>query len=657
MPIKKTNIKRARTYLDYLYSLDYVQKPVSIRQFIEDPYYLGVATKGGQTVYEVWKDSLDEVFLDDSRYLAVLTGAIGIGKTYTACIGMAYVMYLFLCLKDPWGFFSLGDSGKMAIAFFNLTKTLGSSRAYTQLQTFLTKSPFFLEHGDLRNTKNPELHFSLFEFILASPNAQGFGTIGAHVICAIMDEVNDPTASAATKKKVLAAYDSTSRRFVSRFVKDGITLGRFFLVSSKQDELSFLDMFIEESKGSGRIFIKDIPIWEAKPKNNYCGEKFCVALGDAYTDSEIFDEAEKIKAAKADGRELLFVPVEYRPDFERDMCGALRDIAGISTEASRRSKLFPSEKLINECFDGRIPDPVNKTTVIIGVRDEHEIINFIDLGKIQVPKSVPRYVHMDIAFADGGDCLGLAMSCVPTWVDTDIMEEGTGRFFTRKMPLVITDFVLRIKAATGDSIPTFKVRKFILRLRREGFNIQHFSADLKLASNDTFQIFEDCGVNSSYLSLDRNIQPYMEFKNLVLEKRWRCYKNPFLFFELKHLEYDTTKQKIDHPEKVKDILIGEDGDVKDKVFMGSKDLSDAVVGSVFKAIELSPMPADMKAMENIMRKTRSVEIPQVATPDTSWWMDAFTKTEKPDPHQSAPVSHENQGDLAKFKDILKRSRR
>ena len=57
-----SNHNKIQTYLDYLYSLDYKVKPVGIRRFIHDPYYLGESTKGGNTVYEVWKDSLKKFF-------------------------------------------------------------------------------------------------------------------------------------------------------------------------------------------------------------------------------------------------------------------------------------------------------------------------------------------------------------------------------------------------------------------------------------------------------------------------------------------------------------------------------------------------------------------------------------------------------------------
>src|SRR5690606_32389049 len=53
-------------------------------------------------------------------------------------------------------------------------------------------------------------------------------------------------------------------------------------------------------------------------------------LGDSLTRSKIIEKSE-IEAYKAEGREIIEVPVEYRRDFERDIDAAIRDFAGRPT--------------------------------------------------------------------------------------------------------------------------------------------------------------------------------------------------------------------------------------------------------------------------------------------------------------------------------------
>ena len=811
-------MKEIQTFLNAITARDFIEKPVSISQFFTDTTYLGVSTKKGKSLYEVWKRELVDIFSEDSRYLVVFTGAIGClgpdvrvslldgreltipeiieerqggkqhwvysydierskivpgkvvdallsgreqkvvevlldnkkkiqctsnhpfllttgeyreaqylkpndrlmplyrnvpnhgrehqkkrmlewwrevdsgtkermaeacreaklskkeaiplnhrvvsvrvcsrklnvydlsiekhhnfaltsgvfvhntGKTFTACIGVAYVMYLILLLRDPWGFHGLSESGKMSVVFFNLTKTLSSSRAYAQLQIFLTNSTWFRNRGILSKKGGSKtvgsevnlgdleesIQFPLFEFVHASPYAKGFGSIGGHIICALMDEMNDPSASEGSRLRTLKSYENTVRRFDSRFVKRGESLGRLFLVSSKQDEMAFLDTFIIEMKSTGRVKVVDIPIWEAKPSSYYCGEKFSVRIGDIYTPSSIL-EKEEVEIALKSGARVISIPIEYLEDFQRDIVGALRDFAGISIEGLRKSKLFSSEKLVLECFDETKEDPVSKLTISLGVKDEKELIHFLDLGKIRVPRSLPRHIHMDIAYAAGGDALGLAMSGVIGWTKVQRMQPDS-RFVPEAAPIVETDFVMRIIAPPGDSIPLFKVRKLVLDLRRAGFNIEGFTSDLELASKDTAQVLSVAGINVDYLSVDRDRKPYMDFASVVMEKRWLCHRHPYLFFEMVNLERDPKTGKIDHPEKVADVVVLKSGEVKEVVLRGSKDLSDAVCGSVFRAIEFSKAPADAEAIAGLVRGMAQ----QFSSPREdleTWWHD------------------------------------
>ena len=69
--------ENAHTYLDHLYSLDFKERPVSVNQFLDDPTYLGNSTKNGNIVYPCWRETLSELMEEDSKYLAVFTGAIG----------------------------------------------------------------------------------------------------------------------------------------------------------------------------------------------------------------------------------------------------------------------------------------------------------------------------------------------------------------------------------------------------------------------------------------------------------------------------------------------------------------------------------------------------------------------------------------------------
>jgi len=441
-----------------------------------------------------------------------------------------------------------------------------------------------------------------------------------------MDEVDAPTESEKQKVRVLKAYESTVRRFESRFVIDGRSLGRFFLVASKQEEMSFLNTFVTKMQNSKKVYIVDIPIWEAKPSTNYSGKTFPVMVGDVYTPSRILGPEDNIEEIVRSGFKVINVPVEYEEAFRRDIVGALRDLAGISISYIRKSKLFSSEKFIVDCYDPSKADPVKKLTIPIGFDDDEvDLIDFLDLSKIRIPRNVPRYIHVDIAFSGDGDALGIAMSCIKGWMkETEEKEDGT--FKIVKLPVVETDFVMRLKAPEGDKIPLNKVRKLIIDLKNlYHFNIVLCTFDHKAMSEDSMQILTRVGIKCEYFSVDRSPEAYREFRDLVKEKRWVCYRNEYLHFELVNLNDDPIENKIDHPEEVADIEFLEDGSTREVVLKGSKDCADAVCGSVSNALRNTVDPPDVEFMKETIQRTMTV----VPTPKEVKLFDVLERSSSP----------------------------
>lgn len=589
---------RVISFLDHLYELDYKERPVSIDVFLCSDEFLGSLTDHGRTIYPIWREALREIVAEDSKYLVILTGAIRVGKTRAAIYAVAYMMYRILCLRDPWKFFRKSAGGKLAIVFYNLTKSLGNSQGFRLLMGHLTKSPWFLKHGTLCGTEQePRIEFSSFEYLLSSPQSRGFGFIGKDVVLAIMDEVDDPLASEDQKAKVLALYNAGIRRLEDTFVWDGQTIGRFFLLASKQEKQSFLNTFVTEMKGAKQVYLKDIAIWDAKPVSEYCGDRFRVSLGDPFMPPRIMNSDQESEEEIRSGRQIIMVPVEYREKFDMDVIGSLRDFAGISVSCMRASKLFASESVLLRCYT-KPRNPVPMETIEIGLKDDINLIDFIDLTAIITPRNVPRYIHVDIAFS--GDALGFGMSCINGWTKVNTMKPD-GSFIVSKLPVAETDLAMRIKARLGDQIPIKKVRQLILDLKnRCGFNLALVTFDLRLASTDCRQILEEAGIKTDYFSVDKDPQVYRSFKDVANEGRWVCFHDKYLHFELANLEDDRKRNKIDHPDKVQDIIL-ENGTTRDIVLPGSKDKADGVAGSVMKAIEDCKTLPDIEIMTKLYR--------------------------------------------------------
>jgi hypothetical protein len=582
-----------------------------MEEFLKDDRYLGKLTDRGKTLYPVWQDTLELVSKEDSKYIYVLTGAIGIGKTFCAVYGMLYTMCRILCLKDPWQYFGRAAGSQMSIVFFNLTKSQSESTAYKLFQSCLVNSPWFRDRGVLKGSDlNPRVEFPLFKYSFASPFVPGFGSQGEHVVLALLDEVDSPVASEVQREKVVSAYENARRRLDSRFVTKGVTIGRFFVVASKQERLSFLNTFIAKYKNSKSVHIMDVPLWLARKRSEFSKEEFLVSCGDVYNPPHIVETEEQLKSATYAGFKIMKVPMDFFDVFQKDIIGSLRDIAGVSVSHIRATKLFASESLLRQCFT-EDPNPVKKMTIEIGLQDDINLLDYIDLNAITTPRHVPRFIHQDYSFSGDGDATGVAMSCISGWSKKNI-ENADGTWRMEKVPIAITDFALRIKGRPGDKIPLHVIRKFYLDLKViHGFNIVECTFDLRVATEADKQILERSGIACDYVTMDKDPQRYREFRNAATENRWSTPNHPYLYFELKNLEEDPEKNMIDHPAEVAELEFLEDGNVREIVMVGSKDISDAVAGSATRAIEKCIVPPDQEVMERLLNKSMPQSVSNV----------------------------------------------
>lgn len=134
--------------LDQIWYTDYDEIPVSVTEFITNPYYLGKSTRNGESIYPYWRHKYTEIFDESKSYQeVVLTGAIGVGKTRTAVVCLAYLLYKLMCLKNPQEFFKFNEGDKITIFFLNINLKLAEGVGYKTLHEYLLRSPWFMERG------------------------------------------------------------------------------------------------------------------------------------------------------------------------------------------------------------------------------------------------------------------------------------------------------------------------------------------------------------------------------------------------------------------------------------------------------------------------------------------------------------------------------
>lgn len=565
--------------LENLWYADYEEIPVDIYTFITDRRYLGESfldSDGNLLIYSFWVEVLKQIFSPTSQIFEVgLSGAIGLGKSTIATIGMAYVLYKLLCLKDPAAYYRLTKGSKVAIAIFNISLDQGFGVGFSKLQAMLKQSEWFLEHGTLTGLKSTTYHPGKDIEILVGSKMEHF--LGRDIFAGFLDEMEFAPGSNPKMElsKIMKLYTTIKRRMESRYMKLGKLPGILFLVSSKKSEADFLEQYLKRNKDKPYLYVVDEPIWIVKAdQGRYCGDTFNVAIGNTYLKSKILAENEDPAPYVSNGQEVIAVPVEHREAFELDINSALMDIAGKALSSSLKYIYY--DKLKN-CYRSYLRNPFTMNEITLGFDDETEIKDFLVYKYLsKIDRSKPHFIHWDAS--KSGDATGLAMSTVAG--TAEVKKLRSGQVFQEEDIIHKLVFALRIKPAPGSEIPFYKIRNFIYYLKFElGYNIISVTCD-SYQSVDTLQQLKLRGFLTATLSMDRSRVPYDTTKNAINEGRLIMPYIPELEKEFLELEDDKVANKIDHPQD------------------GSKDIADAVTGSVYRSLDYKKLLADYNSQQD-----------------------------------------------------------
>jgi len=177
-------------------------------------------------------------------------------------------------------------------------------------------------------------------------------------------------------------------------------------------------------------------------------------------------------------------------------------------------------------------------------------------------RSKPRFVHGDLSYA--GDSTGIAMGYVQGYKEV-IRRNESGEQFSMKAPIIVIEFMLRIRPPKGGEIQLADIRSLIYELRSYGYPIRKVTFD-SFQSKDSMQQLQRMGIESGHVSADTNPQVYNAYKEALYEDRLIAYSYDILFEETIRLEKNEKKNKVDHPAN------------------GSKDVADAVAGVCYLCV-------------------------------------------------------------------------
>lgn len=519
--------------------------PVDFRTFVESPKYMNKP-------HILWPVvMLEGEEINSGKYVeCVLTGAIGVAKTTLALYSQAYQTYVLSCMANPHDVFDLDPSSEILIVFQSVNKNAAMDVDYRRMRDMVSNAPYFEQRFQFQKDRESDMRFPR-NIIIKPVAGHDQAAIGQNVIGGILDEVNfmaivensKMAAGGGTYDQATQNYNSIARRRESRFMQLGQLPGMLCLVSSRKYPGQFTDKKEEEARTNPHIYVYDKRIWELRPER-FSGERFFVFIGDATRKPRVLQAGDTID--EQDRRLVMSIPVEFRAQFDSDLLAALRDIAGVATQAMH--PFMMNTDAIAAAF-GSVQPIVSR-----------EDCDFVFTKVLLYPKRVvnpeqPRFAHLDLAISR--DSCGVAVGHVPRFVPCNRGD------ITEIMPVIQYDVILEVRPPKGGEILFSEVRKLLYAIRKLGVPLKWVTSDNVMMSKDTLQILSQQGFMVGYQSMDTDTNAYDVLKQAIYDRRVLAPAHEKAQRELTRLEVDPKTQMIDHPPN------------------GSKDVADAMAGVAF----------------------------------------------------------------------------
>ena len=574
-----------------------VREVVPIETWLNEEFYSGPSSS---QLYPYWKNAIIKVFNSPKRINEVIiTGSIGTGKSTAAIYMIAYRLYELSCYYPPQALYNLMNNSKILFAYFNITKDLAGQVGFSQLRDLIDTIPYFQNIFKRNERINSILEWPQSR-IYMKPASTSNDVLGMNLISFFVDEANffkgDGASSTGNsindvQSKARILYNSVRTRGKSRFVVNNEDYTFNVLVSSSMYESSFTEDRIKESAGDDNVMVFDAKIWEVKNVDTYSKEKFVVFSGNELIDPVICNSVAEVNYIRAHYRlpevkcdtpneaiqdiqdydikkRFIEVPMNCKKEFEGNIIQALQDIAGVPVAAT--GKLFSNRDSYSRALTGE-ESPFTQDQIVISTNANTTIQDYFKKDWRPKDLAKKRFIHFDQATS--GDSYGAAQC----YIDSVTYDE----YGLPKVNIKF-DWMIRINPPKPPhKIDLAKVRSII------PWQEKMFGISYGMISYDTFQSAEavqdldKSGYPVQFRSVDKSDKEYLDLTELYYQGRIHHYRNEWYEKELFNLNWYRAQGKVDHPS------------VKEG---GTKDVSDAVCGSVANALEYP-------AVEEIQRES------------------------------------------------------
>ncbi len=534
--------------IDILDGEEFEERPVDLRTFVTSPEYLGLPplSEYQYTLIEkssqIYKESTliklfgeeegRRIFKQTCNEIIAQLGK-GSGKDYCSTISVAYQVYLLLCLKDPATYYGKPPGDTIDILNIAINAQQANNVFFKGFKTRIERCPWFAGKYD---PKASEIKFDK-NVSVYSGHSEREAWEGYNVLTVILDEISgfatENTTGHDQAKTADAIYDMYRGSVISRFPE----YGKIILLSFPRFKNDPIQKFYESVIAEKEVVIRSkvLKMDDELPDGTE-GNEITVEWEEDHILSYKIPRTYAIKRPSWEVNPTKNIE-NYKVEFYKNMPDALGRFACMPSEAV--DAFFKSREKIEKAF--------NNTALAVD--------KFGRLESWFAPDPDKEYfIHVDLA--QKHDHCAVAMSHVNKWVNVKVTDS-----YSQPAPIVEVDAVMYWTPTSDKSVDFTEVKDYILSLRTAGFKIRLCTFD-RWNSHDMMQQLKQYGINTETLSVAK--KHYDDMAMVVLEERVSGPSIPLLIDEL--LQLRIMRDKVDHPRK------------------GSKDLSDAVCGSIYNAI-------------------------------------------------------------------------
>lgn len=537
--------------IDILDGEEFEERPVDLRTFVTDKNYLGLPelSENQYTLIEkssqIYKEStLIKLFGEKEgslRYKQTCNEVVaqlgkGSGKDYCSTISVAYIVYLLLCLKDPASYYGKPPGDSIDIINIAINAQQANNVFFKGFKNRVTHSPWFVgkyfeKASEIKFDKNVTVY---------SGHSEREAFEGYNVLVAVLDEISgfalDSTSGHDQAKTASGIYDMYRASVDSRFPD----YGKVILLSFPRFKNDYIQQRYDEIISEKEVIARS-HMFKLDPElpDNTVGNEFEIFWDEDQIISYKYPRVYAIRRPTWEVNPTRSIE-DFKIAFYRDVTDALGRFACMPPEAI--DAFFKSREKIEMAF--------NDLSIAVD--------GFGRLEDWFLPEEdKDYYIHVDLA--QKHDHCAVSMAHIEKFVSVKVTDT-----YSQPAPIVKVDAVMYWTPTSDKSVDFAEVRDYILSLRSRGFNIRICTFD-RWNSHDMMQQLKQYGINTQTLSVAK--KHYDDMAMVVLEERLNGPHIPLLVDEL--LELRIMRDKVDHPRK------------------GSKDLADAVCGSIYNAISLT----------------------------------------------------------------------